>query len=167
MSTPIWTRLLNVAGTAPSCGLRGFIQTHIGVLVAVKRSDPSRAAVVSTVWNFVDVVQFFVDGDWLEPRTCPTHTSSIAQCTGVIIVHAGGARCHRAMPSSIDVHSTSGRSQGGESGTWPADESQRNSIGVVGIAIGEDESPSMVCPFGVSVATVPVRLRASRGDQRR
>ena len=29
MSTSIWTRLLNVAGTAPSCGLRGFIQTHI------------------------------------------------------------------------------------------------------------------------------------------
>ena len=122
MSTPIWTRLLNIAGTAPSCGLRGFIQTHIGVLVAVRRSDPSHAAVVSTVWNFVDVVQFFIDGDWLEPRTCPTHTSSIAQSTGIPIVHAGGVQCHRAMPSSIDVHSTNGRSQGGESGTWPADE---------------------------------------------
>ena len=30
-STPAWTKLVNVAGTAPSCGEREFIRTHIGV----------------------------------------------------------------------------------------------------------------------------------------
>ena len=36
-----WTKLVNVAGTAPSCGLRGFIRTHFGGSWLFRRSDPS------------------------------------------------------------------------------------------------------------------------------
>ena len=67
-------------------------------------------------------------------RALALRASFIAQRTVLSVVHAGGARCHQtAMPSRIDVLSTCGRSQGVESGTGPAYESQRNTVGVVGL----------------------------------
>ena len=104
-------------------------------------------------------------------------TQLLSSCTLV------GARYHHtAMPSWIDVPSTRGRPQGGESGTGTADESRKSTIGVVGPAATQGVSPHdcaaltrwgrgpidvFACPLGGSASTVPVKVSTSKGDPRR
>ena len=110
-------------------------------------------------------------------RAFALQSSSLALLIVIPIVHRWSARCHRtAMLSWIHVPSTSGRSQEGESGTRPADESQRKTIGVVGAVALQLKMVFTSCwchaPQGdrngwIGTETVTVPVSAPKGNPRR